>query len=234
MRCFTGLIIFIAGITSAVAAEPYRLGLGVNLQASTWEGENLSASNSYDTKGGLSELYLSVMHERFYAGFSVQGSNFDFTDGAPNQVSTTGVSAPQADELQRGEFDLVAGYFFWDHVSLFLDAKGEGYKWKNSGLEQKMNGLGVGVAGNWPINGDWNFFSSFGLTALNIKTGGDSIGDGVGSLFRVGGAYAMTPHDALQLGLKVQSHRLSYDVGNEQKYTVSGLFVGYRHVFELD
>jgi len=233
MRLLTGILIVVGFMSPVYADDSYHLGLGVSLQSSSWQGENLSSGEQYDTQGGLSELSLSLMKGRFYTGMSLQGSRFDFKSGAPDQVSATGVTTQSVAELERGEFDLVAGYFFWDRVSLFLDFKSASYKWKQTGLEQQLHGLGLGVSGNWPVSANWNLFSSLGVVSLKAEASGDSIGDGASSLFRFGGSYAMTAADHFQVGLKIQSHRLSFDAGTEQKYGVSGVFVGYRHVFDL-
>ena len=131
---------------------------------------------------------------------------------------------------------MLAGYYFWPRVSLFLDIKAVGNVWSTNDYEQNFSGLGLGVSGYVPINPDWTLFGTFGFIANGtIKDNNkDKVGDGKSRALELGAVYALDDVNHINMGIKLRKYVFEHVNGTTQEYTVNALFVGYTHTFSLD
>ena len=220
----------ITSVNSHADESPLNVSFGVSLQPSTWDGDNTTSGTSFDASATQLQLNLRIRKGGFYTGLSFQGASFDFDGTAPEQVTKSGISVPSSNTtVERGEFDLVFGYYFWRHVSFFADFKRITNKWDNTGYSARYNGLGLGVTGWYPVSQNWVFFGSLGFVGLNIETGGDTIGDGDGGTLVLGFLYNATKHSQLTIGLKSQQQTYNFDNGTEQKHGIGSLVFGYSY-----
>jgi len=220
----------IMSVHSRAEESPLDVTFGVNLQPSTWKGDNKPSGTSFDANATQLQLNLRIRKGGFYTGLSFQGASFDFDGAAPEQVTKIGINIPSSNTtVERGEFDLVFGYYFWKQVSFFADFKRITNKWEDTGYSARYNGLGLGVTGWHPVSQNWVFFGSLGFAGLDIETGGDNIGDGdVGTLV-LGFLYKATNHSQLTIGLKSQQQTYKFDNGSEQEHGIVGLVLGYSY-----
>lgn len=214
---------------SVAANDPANVSLSASLQPSTWKGENLNGGTTYDAKATQAQLALNIRKGQFYGGLSFQGGEFKFTDGAPNKVSKT-VSVQDDDvTIERGEFDLVFGYYFIPQMSFFIDFKTIENNWKDDPYSLRYKGAGFGVNGYHPINQDWLFIGSIGFMSLDIKANGESIGDGSGGSLSVGALYRVNPQASFTIRLKSQHNEFDFDEGSKQEHDIGGLVFGFSY-----
>ena len=225
------LFAFCAVLSTISNAEesPLDVTFGVNLQPSKWEGDNKTSGTSFDSSATQLQLNLRIRKGGFYTGLSFQGGKFDFDDTAPEKVFKN-FRLPSANTtVERGEFDLVFGYYFWKQVSFFADFKRITNKWTDDGYANRYNGLGLGVTGWHPVSEKWVFFGSLGFVGLDIENGSESIGDGEGGTLVLGFLYRATNHSQFTIGLKSQQQTYNFDEGSEQKHSIAGLVLGYSY-----
>jgi hypothetical protein len=220
----------LAATTTSMAAEsPVKVSFGVSLQPARWQGENLNGGSEFDARASQLQLNLRIRKDKLYGGLSFQGAEFDFDDGAPNKVSDTAVAVDDNVTIDRGEFDLVVGYYLWPKVSLFVDLKSISNDWQGQSYATRYAGLGFGMTGYTPLNKDWLFFGSIGFVGLNIKSGGTDIGDGRGSALVLGFLYRITDNNNFTISLKSQHNEYDFDQGSEQEHDIGGLVFGFSH-----
>ena len=211
-----------------------NLSLGVVLNASDWSGDNGPGQTSFDSDGG-GQLGFSISYskQRFYTGLSLQGGDYQFDNTGPKQFTSSGNVETQNVKVSHSDFDLLAGYYFWEKISLFVDLKAVSSKWQNNDYEQNFSGLGLGVSGYHPINNKWTLYGSWGFVGGKIEEtkGNIELGDAVSNAFIFGANYTLSKNDRLNMGLKIRNYLFEYDDGSEQEYSLNGLFVGYNHVF---
>jgi hypothetical protein len=236
-QCMKYLIIFfITGLNLitgpvASAAETHRFGLGAHLQLSNWKGDNNGTSPDFEANANQLALSLRYQYGRFYSGLSLQDGSFDFTNGAPERNNKTiSVATPNV-TIDRGEVDLLAGYYFWPQVSLFVDIKNVTNTWRDLGYSEKVTGLGLGISGFALLPNNWIFYASFGIVPLTIETGSDTIGDGNGASLELGTSYTINNHHHVSVGVKSQSQTYNFDNGHKQKHQLGGLVLGYNYTF---
>jgi hypothetical protein len=242
-----------AGALTSSAYAQHSLGLGVKLLGSNWKGENVESSNEFEsTNGAQLGFNLVYQYNRFYTGFNFQGGDYKFKDDAPDQISksddvytTTSLQPGEEAKINRGEADLLVGYYFWPKVSLFLDLKSITNEWKDGDPDTEnyatqFIGLGLGVSGFIPLNDNWMLFGSFGLVpngTLRQTKGGDNddIGNGNAGALEFGGIYHFNRSNRLNFGLKSQWQNYEFDdpARSEQKHQVGSLFVGYNYIFHF-
>lgn len=208
------------------------VSLGVTLNGAEWSGDNGSGRSSFSsTEGGQFGLSANVNLDRFYVGLSLQGGEYSFSSDAPDQFTSKGTATVRDADVEHSDFDLLAGYYFWPQVSLFVDLKGAASKWKNNGYEQTFSGLGIGVSGYHPLAQDWLLFGSFGFVNGDIKDDEVSdLGDGNSRALIFGAVYSIEKNQHLNFGLRFRKYNFDFNDGNTQNYTLNGLFVGYTHV----
>lgn len=211
------------------------LSIGVELNGIGWTGDNGRGNSRFDSdRGGQFGYNISWLKDSFYLGLSLQGGDYDFDRSAPTQFTENGPVTVENETISHSDFDLLAGYYFWDQVSLFLDLKGVGSRWKNNDYEQSFGGLGFGVAGFHPVNEKWTIYGSLGFVGGDIKDKSKTVlGEAYTSALIVGTNYSLDESNYLKMGFKSRSFVFDYDDGNDQDYELNGLFFGYNHVFEL-
>ncbi len=227
------VIVLILLTMPAVYAD--NISLGVVLNGSSWTGDNGAGSGDFDSdRGGQFGFRASYTRDRLYFGLSLQGGDYDFDNSAPTQFTSIGPIPTANVTITHTDFDLLAGYYFWEQVSLFLDLKSVESTWKNNDYKQSFSGLGIGVSGFHPLNARWTLYGSWGLVGGRIKQG-DSVelGDADSTALVVGANYTLSPNNHLNMGVKLRNYRFDYDSGANQDYSLNGLFIGYNHVFQL-
>ena len=234
-NCFILLAIGLSLIfaNAAFATNYNRYGVGARLQLSNWKGDNNGSSQDYNANATQLAVSFHYQFKRFYSGLSLQSGSFSFTNGVPEMNSKTTSTTPTNDSatIERGEADLLAGYYFWSHVSLFLDAKSITNTWRDLNYNAKYTGLGIGVSGFVPLPNNWTFYASFGIIPLKVSADGDNIGDGSGSTLELGMTYAVNKHHNLGIGIKSQSQSYNFDNDHKQKQSLGGLTLAYNFNF---
>ncbi|KPJ94286.1 MAG: hypothetical protein AMJ53_05550 [Gammaproteobacteria bacterium SG8_11] len=237
-------LILATSVLSQVAHAQHSLGLGVKLLGSTWKGDNVDSVTDFEsTTGNQFGFNLVYQYNRFYTGFNFQGGEYKFKDSAPDKIIAIGKVPSEDVKIDRGEGDILVGYYFWPQVSLFLDLKSITSEWKDDNpLTQKYAtqfvGLGFGVSGYIPLSDSWMLFGSFGVvpngTIKQIKGSysGD-IGNGDSGALEFGAIYHFNRNNRLNFGLKSQWQTYEFDnlARSEQKHQVGSLFIGYNYLF---
>lgn len=234
-RMLKVVVIFLLGMSVMPTWAESTLSLGVVLNGTGWSGDNGSASSDFDSdKGGQFGLSASLAKGRYYFGLSLQGGDYQFDSTGPTEFTSAGAIPTRDVKVTHTDFDLLAGYYFWDKVSLFVDLKSVGSAWRNNDYDQSFSGLGLGIAGYQPINDLWTFFASWGFVGGDIKEGSSrEIGEATSNALILGANYALDKNNFINMGVKFRGYLFDYDDGNEQEYNLNGLFFGYNHVFEL-
>ena len=222
-------------ILTSTAQAQSNLSLGVVLNASAWNGDNGTGQSDFNSdEGGQLGFSISYNKQRFYTGLSLQGGDYQFDRTGPKQFTSSGNEDTQNVKVSHSDFDLLAGYYFWDNISLFVDLKAVSSKWLNNDYEQSFSGLGVGISGYKALNAQWTLYGSLGFVGGEINEPDDvKLGDAVSNAFIFGANYTLSKNDRLSMGLKIRNYLFEYDDGSEQEYSLNGLFVGYNHVFSF-
>lgn len=233
-RCPAPAALVALALTGLAPAAAGDFSLGITLNASGWEGDNGPGRGDFDSdRGGQFALNLNYRSGKFYTGVNLQGGTYDFDSGAPDQFTSVGTISTRNDDVEHEDFDLLVGYYFWPNVSLFLDLKVAKSEWRSTGYEQAFSGLGFGVSGFHPLDDQWLLFGSLGFVGGELDDNDDSsLGDGDSSSIVFGAVYRIDDDDTINFGLKLRGYDFDYDDGNEQDYTLNGLFFGYQHIFE--
>jgi hypothetical protein len=215
------------------AAGPLSLGLGVKLMANNWKGENKNSDIEFEsTEGGQFGFNAVLQKGKFYAGLNLQGGDYTFEDDLPEAVAAKEPVATDKVTIERGEWDILMGYYFWPRVSLFLDLKAIGTNWKKYDYSLTFWGPGLGASGFIPLNRNWLLFGSLGIVPIgNLEVDNNSVGDGTSAAFEFGAAYHFNRRNRINFGIKTQSQNYKFDSGEEQQHQVNSLFLGYNHLF---
>lgn len=226
-------LVVIGTLSSAVYADDQqRFGIGGRIQFSTWEGDNSGNSPDFDSDATLAAATIRYQRGRFYTGGNIQGGRFTFNNGAPDQhKDNNSTTSDSSVTINRGELDLIAGYYFWPQVSLFLDIKGVSNEWEDKDYSADYAGIGFGVTGFVPLPNNWIFYASLGFVPLKIETKGSNIGDGDGSSLELGASYTIDYHHGVSIGLKAQTQEYSFNNGKKQTHHLGGLVVAYNYSF---
>ncbi len=224
--------------TTAMAREPVYLGLGGKVSLSNWKGNNNNNTsennNSYQADATQLGANISIAYKNFYGGLSLQGGEFDFKKGSPAQIYENGQTVlADSNKVSRSEFNLVAGYYFWPKISLFLDLKTVGYEWAQSDYSRSSYGLGFGVAGFIPLSPKWSLYGSTGLIPLKVAAEGKNIGDGTGAALTFGAQYKITNHGHISFNSNFQHHQYTFDNEQKQAYTIGSIEFAYNYYFQL-
>jgi len=231
-------IIFGLNTVVANAEDDFKFSVGAKLLASKWKGDNNSSATEYnqdDDKGGQLGGNISLQKGRFYAGLSLQGGEYTFDGNGPDQVTSTGTVTVTNVKVSRSEFDLIAGYYFWENISLFVDIKNITNEHNKNDYKQNFLGIGFGIAGSWPINKEVSFYGSFGfVTEGDVEANDIKVGTGKTAAFEVGAVFRLSDSHRFNAGLKAQGQEYNFDNGTIQNHDVSGFFVGYNYLFSLN
>ena len=230
----TSLVITMLAGAPAIAEQ--SISVGVKLLGAGWSGNNGTGNTFESDKGSQFALNASYRLDRFYAGLNLQGGEYEFTGGAPDQFTTTGRIPASSGVIEQNDFDLLIGYYVWPRVSVFADIKAVSNNWRNNSYEQTFSGLGLGMTGFFPHNEFWTFYGAFGFVANgDIKDINDNIvGDGKNTALELGAVYAVDNNNHINMGIKFRDYAFTHNDGSEQDYSVNALFVGYTHTFNLD
>jgi len=213
------------------------LSVGATINGSNWKGNNGSGNSDFESdRGGQLAASINYRVDSFYTGLNLQGGTYDFGSDAPTQFTSNGTLTSSDVKIEHSDFDLLAGYYFWSNISLFLDLKVTHSEWRDTGYEQAFSGLGIGVSGFHPINDKWVLFGSFGFVNGNLDDNDDrsSHGDGTSSALVGGAVYRIDKANTINFGLKLRSYDFDFDDGNNQEYSLNGLFFGYNHTFDFN
>ncbi len=217
------------------AEENLNISLGLKLLSSNWKGSNSNSGTDFERNaGGQFAWNIGLQKDRYYAGLSLQGGNYHFVDNGPEQV-TSNTTTPVSDvKIQRSEVDLIAGYYFWDNISLFVDIKTIQNKFDKNNYKQNFAGLGVGIAGAWLLNNNWSLYGSFGFVGKgDLKANGAIIGSANSAALELGTLYRYTESHRFNIGFKNQGQKYTFNNGNSQTHKFGGLFIGYNYLFSL-
>lgn len=220
-----------------VAEASNSLSIGGTINASGWEGDNGSGNSDFESdRGGQLAASINYRYKKFYTGLNLQGGTYEFEGDAPTQYTSNGAVASSNVKVEHSDFDLLAGYYFWSNVSLFLDLKATHSKWRDTDYEQNFGGLGLGVSGFLPLNDKWLMFGSFGIVNGEINDDDDTTGhgDGRSTALSAGAVYRLDKANTFNFGLKFRNYDFDYDDGNDQEYTINALFFGYTHTFNFN
>lgn len=231
----TAILVTLVLMQSPVGYAASSLGLGLTINASSWEGDNGPGNSSFDSDdGGQFALSLNYRAEKFYTGVNLQGGEYTFDSVAPDQFTSNGTISSSDIKVEHEDFDLLFGYYFWPNVSIFLDLKVAKSEWRDTGYEQAFSGLGIGVSGYHVINDQWLLFGSLGFVNGSLDDNDvSSLGDGRSSALVGGAVYQLDKTNTLNFGLKLRGYDFDFDDGNQQEFNLNGLFFGWNHVFSL-
>ena len=225
-------------LTFAPASQAAKsLSIGATINGSAWEGDNGSGNSNFESdRGGQFAFRINYRVDKFYTGLNLQGGTYDFGGDAPSQFTSRGSLTSSDVKVEHSDFDLLFGYYFWSNVSLFLDLKATHSEWRDTGYEQAFSGLGFGIAGFHPIDEKWILFGSFGFVNGDVDDDDDtsSHGDGTSTALAGGAVYRIDNSNSINFGIKLRSYDLDFDDGNDQEYTINGLFFGYNHSFNFN
>jgi hypothetical protein len=220
---------------TANAEDTTNLSLGVKLLAVNWTGENTdSGTDLKSTSGGQFGWNIAIQKKRLYGGLSLQGGNYQFDDVGPDQVTDTTTTQVTNVNVERSEFDLIAGYYFWKNISLFLDLKSIQNKYDKNDYKQQFTGLGFGASGAWALNKNWSLYGTFGFVGrADLKANEKVVGDVDSSAFEFGGNYRFKKSHRFNVGIKTQQQNYTFNDGTKQIHKFGGVFFGYNYVFSL-
>ena len=216
------------------AFSDQRITLGAKLLGAGWQGDNGAGSSSFNSdEGGQLAFSASYTQNKFYAGISLQGGDYTFSGIAPDQFTQSGRNSSSNVEIEHQELDLLAGYYFWEKISLFVDIKGVSNTWSNDSYKQDFSGLGVGVSGYFPINTNWTGFGTLGFVGNgDVKDSSKAkVGEGRSGALELGATYRLKENSTINVGLKFRNYHFEYLDSTSQTYSINALFVGYNHVF---
>lgn len=229
------LALLLAGAPSVNAG--HSLSVGGSINASGWKGDNGSGNSDFESdRGGQLAASVTYRYNKFYTGLNLQGGTYEFEGDAPTQFTSNGTATSNNVKVEHSDFDLLAGYYFWPNVSLFLDLKVMASKWRDTDYEQAFGGLGLGVSGFVPIDEKWLLFGSFGVVNGDVDDDDDTTahGDGRSTALSAGAVYRLDKANTFNFGLKLRNYDFDFDDGNEQEYTINALFFGYNHTFNFN
>lgn len=213
-----------------------RFTLGAKLLFAGWQGDNGSVSSSFNSDEGAQIAFsASYTLDKFYTGISLQSGKYAFNSTAPDQFTPGGRVGISNTDVEHREFDLLAGYYFWKNISLFLDIKNVNNLWTSNNYEQDFGGLGLGISGYVPLNEKVTLFGSTGFVGNgDIKDRNKiKVGDGSSGALEIGALYRLDDNSTINAGLKFRTYNFDYTDNTSQTYSVNGLFVGYNHSFTL-
>lgn len=228
------LFLFIFSFHNAIAEQ--RLTFGAKLLAAGWNGDNGAGASDFESKeGGQFGLNISYKLDRFYAGLNLQRGEYNFTDTAPDKFTVTGRIPSSNVRIQQTDMDLLAGYYFWPQVSLFVDIKRVTNNWLDDPYQQSFVGLGLGTSGYIPLDDHWTLFGSFGFIGnAEIQDNNDTkVGEGNSWALEAGTVYTINERHFINGGIKTRSYNFEYLDSTKQSYKINALFIGYNYSFSL-
>ncbi|VAW92057.1 hypothetical protein MNBD_GAMMA22-2325 [hydrothermal vent metagenome] len=217
------------------AQEDINISLGVKLLSANWTGSNNDSGTDFErTGGGQFAWNIAIQKQRYYAGLNLQGGGYTFDNNAPDQVTNNTTTVNSNVIIQRSEIDLIAGYYFWENISLFIDFKSTQNKYDNNDFKQKFSGLGIGASGSWFLNDNWSLYGTFGFVARgDLKSSDEVVGYANSTALEFGGIYRYSDTHRFNIGIKSQGQKYTYNNGTSQTHNFGGFFIGYNYLFSL-
>ncbi len=225
----TALCLFAMPLAWAQSGSQYSLG--AKLDFATWGGDTPAGGKSFEAGSTLLGLTGQYRHQRWFAGLTLLGGEFQFDTVAPARPTQPLPTGSEPVTIKRSEVDLVMGYQFWRRVGLFLDLKSVGNEWVGDGYTVNYLGLGLGVNGHLPLSPAWTLFGNVGIVPMTIEAQGEKVGRAGRGALNVGGLYRASPHVSFSVGLQAQSQTNAYDDGTEQTHALGALRVGLNASF---
>ena len=201
----------------------------IDVHFTGWTGGDAGTIDSYDSASNMSVLGVMLQKDKWFTGLLLKSGNFDFENMAPEQDSGTVVTPAT---IHRADFDLVAGYYFWDQVALFVDLKSSSMSWVDTDYVVSFGGIGLGVSGYYQLK-DSTLYSSFGLVNLTARVDENEVGTGAGSSLEFGWLKKISPTMSFKIGVKSQTQVIDYTNTNKQTNMVGGIIVGISKAFSL-
>jgi hypothetical protein len=224
------MLIFIS--QQGMAVEEKHFTVGAKFLAGGWEASNSDFDSS---EGGQFGFNVSMVFNKLYFGANMQSGDFTFSGNAPDQYTTSGTSASSDVKIKQSELDLLAGYYITPQISLFIDLKIVSNDWLNEAYKQDFGGLGLGIAGFMPLKPKWTLFGSFGFIGSGDITDSNEVkvGEGSSTALEVGAVYEINQLNYLSMGVKLKGYSFEALDNTKQDYSISALFVGFNHSFNL-
>ncbi len=236
------LVILALSLSISHLHAEQSLTLGAKLLGAGWNGDNGTGGSEFGSdKGGQFGVNISYKIGRFYTGLNLQRGKYEFTGNAPDKFIQPNLFVPDGRlsssnvTIQQSDFDLLAGYYFWDQVSLFIDVKAVTNDWLDQSYSQTFVGLGLGISGYIPLNNRWTLFGSFGfIGGGDIKDNNDNkVGEGKSWALEAGTVYTINERHFINGGLKTREYDFEDLNSIKQSYNINALFIGYNYSFSL-
>ena len=228
-KWFSTIIFIVAFFSLEVKADEVYLVPSFDIHLATWTGGDAGTTDSYTAASNMSVLGLMLQKDRWYTGLLLKSGNFKFETLAPEQDNGTVVTPT---EINHGDFDLVAGYYFWERVALFVDLKATSMSWIDSDYIVSSGGIGLGVSGYYPLKNS-TLYSSIGIVSLTSKVNEIEVGTGAGSSLEFGWLKTISSTMKIKVGVKSQTQVIDYASSNKQTNNINGIIVGISKAFTL-
>lgn len=196
----------------------------------TWEGENDSDGSNFDADTVQIGADFIMRFGKFYTGVGVIAGEFDFIGNAPDRPTRANPPSTRT-RINRGEINMIVGYYIIPQVSVFLDAQVINNKWVGEDYEISYNGLGFGASAHAPITKEWIIFGSIGVVPVNIEENDKRIGNGRGSSLEIGGMYVINKTMTMSASIRAQGREFDYDTAPDQTHDVGGLQFRFNKAF---
>lgn len=237
MRWLNGLgFILLATVMMPAQASNVSMNVGVRPQITTWIITDPDADESVSARAQQIGLDFQVKRKQFYFAIGIAGGDFTF-DGAGPARPDGFISTQDKTKINRGELDLVLGYYFWRPVSFFAGVKSISNTWEEDDYKVEYSGLGLGVSANHRFSRQWAMFGSFSVLSTGAEDDSGKIGKGSGVSLEIGGLFAINPKNILALTTNTQFQRNTYDVDDDgntdmkQNHRTNKLVFRYYYVF---
>ena len=211
------------------------INLSARVIGGEWKSDAGVSGGEVRQQSGQLGFSLAYQNDKFFTGIRLQGGNYRFTDNAPNQITSTGVQPVSASTVKHGEFDLLAGYYFFQRTAFYLDIKTTSDKWLSNDYQQNFAGLGIGVSSFYPLNKDWLLYGSFGLIGNGRleDINKNKLADASSIAFEIGFSYTLDKHNSLGFGINQRAYTYAPLTGGTQTYSIGGLSAYYQHRFDM-
>ncbi len=226
------VVLCLSALTSqAMAEEVVRVAGGVKLQTGTLTAESPDQTTSVRGVGRGLAMGAKLQRNAAYGAVQVLVGRYRFEDELPPHPLRGEINDPSAKNLDRGEVDLVAGYFFWPRLSLFMTLKSITNRWQNVSGEIRSSGLGMGASTFGHISANWYWHGALGVSALATREKDKRIGNARHGMLELAGGYVLNPRTHIHLFLKSTAQRYVYDDGGKSVHRVGALGLSLQREF---
>ncbi len=236
-KIVSGIVLLSAsasGFSEQAPSSPITLTLGAKLHSGGWNGENKGTiTNDIESESGTGiGLSLGLRKGAWFGVFNVQSGSYEFEEDQP-VYDPDPISSDEL-EIDSGFLSFGVGYQFNPYFAIQGGIKSHSQSWEDLNREVNYIGLGIGFTGFIPLDDNWTLYGTLGLNGMSIEDeGGSDIGDGSSTSLELGAAFRITPHSSISFGFKNESVVAEFDSGNEQEHSLTNLYFGYNHGFQL-